>query len=178
MSMIVVVGFILVRLGIVIVGLAIAYLFISRIVNPYILKPACLTETNSCAYMVIYKLKNSFFAQVFPSGIYLWLNGSRLYVYGQAPNGAQCTNNSNYEVADRIDISGTNQSPIFTRQNYSCITKSSAIEAYYGKRTSPQTIYLRGISPTQTANLNVFELVTRLIDMGYISVPNLGGQSL
>lgn len=173
MSVILSTGFIITRLGIIIVGLSIAYFFISRVVNPYILKPTCLTDTNSCVYMTIYKWKNSFFAQVFPSGLYLWLNGSRLYVYGQAPNGAQCTNNTNYEVADRIDISGTNQSPIFTRQNYSCITRSSAIEAYYRKQVDPQTIYLRGVSPTQTANLNVFELITRLADMGYISVPNL-----
>jgi len=173
MSVVLTAGFVVTRLGIVFVGLIIAYFFISRIVNPYVLKPTCLTDTNSCAYMIIYKWKNSFFAQVFPSGLYIWLNGSRLYVYGQSPNGAQCTNNTNYEVADRIDISGTNQSPIFTRQNYQCITRSGSIEAYYKKQVQPQTIYLRGISPTQTVNLNVFELMSRLIDMGYISVSNL-----
>jgi hypothetical protein len=121
--------------------------------------------------MVMYKLENSFFAQVFPSGLYLFLNGSCLYVYGQAPG--SCTDSDNYEVVDRIDITGTNDSPIFTRQNYECVTKATAIQAWYAHQTKPQTIYLRGSSPTQTANLNVFELMMRLIDFGYISVANL-----
>ena len=171
MSVFPILAFIVVRVGVMALALAFGYLLVSRVVEPYALKPACLTDTNSCAYMILYKIDNSFFAQVFPSGLYLWLNGSRLYVYGQAPG--TCIDTVNYEVVDRIDITGTNEDPIFTRQNAECVTRSTGIRAYYAGKVQPQTIYLRGASPTQTANLNVFELMMRLIELGYVSVPNL-----
>lgn len=170
--MLLTIAFVLVRIGIIALALLFGYLLASKIVEPYALKPVCLTDTNSCAYLVLYKLDNSFFAQVFPSGLYMWLNGSRLYVYGQAPG--TCSDTKHYEVVDRIDITGTDEDTIYTRQNPECITRSSAIETYYIQQgVKPQTIYIRGISPTQTANLNVFEIFQRLIDLGYVSVANL-----
>jgi hypothetical protein len=123
--------------------------------------------------MTIYKYNNSFIAQVFPSELFMWFNGTRLYVYGQAPG--ECDDKVNYEPVDVINISGTDSNAVYIRQNYECITKAAAVIQYYISvlKAEPVTIYIRGSSKTQTAFLNVFDLFQRLVDEGIVSVTNI-----
>lgn len=173
MSVFLIFIFVVIRITIIALAVLLGYKFGKSIIEPQILRPECLTDTNNCASLAIHKYKNSFIAQVFPSGIFIWFNGTRLYVYGSAPG--VCELKDQFEPADVIDITGTNDNAIYSRQNYQCISKAATIINYYETvlNVKPITIYIRGSSPTKAANLNVFDIFQRLVDEGIISINNI-----
>lgn len=176
MSLFLIFIFTTVRILVLILAIILGYYFVNKIIEPHVLKPECLTDTNSCASMTIWKYKNSFVAQVFPSELYIFFNGARLYVYGQAPGTCTETSESNeYVPVDVITINGTDDNPIYSRQNYECINNVESVVNYYTRvlNVSPITIYIRGSLDTKSANLNVFDLFQRLVDEKIISVNNI-----
>lgn len=159
--------FIAARLLVIILALFLAYLFAQRVIEPYVFRPNCLTQTNSCVSATVYKYKNSFLAQIFPSEIWVWFNGKVLYVYGQAPG--NCTNQETFEVVDAIQISKNPQGKIeYRRGNYECIVKVDAVFNYYKNtlKSSPQTVYFR----TDKSNPNIITLFSKFIQDGIVTI--------
>jgi len=163
--------FIFTRTLFLILALTLAYLFVTKIIKPKVLYPNCLTDTNACAYLNIYKYKNSFLAQVFPSEIWIWFNGHQLYVYGQTP--IFCTNKNDYEPANVIQITGTNLDIKYQMMKYECITKLRGVMDYYisSLNVEPSVVYLR--SDKAGNNMNVFDIFTQLVNSKIVSVENI-----
>lgn len=166
--------FFVVRLLVIVLALYVAYIVTKRVIEPYVLRPTCLTNTNSCAYITMYKYHNSFVGQAFPSGIWLWFNGKKLYVYGQAPG--ICEHSDYYDPVDVIEVSGTNLETVYSRKNYECITKITDVVTYYQavlKAVDPVTVYIRSGAVSDSININVFDIFEQLINQGIISVENI-----
>jgi len=171
-SLFLIIIFVAIRLLIILLAILLGYYLVRKVVEPYVLHPNCLTDTNSCAYLTLWKYENSFIAQAFPSGLFMWFNGTRLYVYGE--DHGTCSD-PNYESVNVITISGTNQRAVYHRLNYECITTATQVIQYYTGilKVNPVTIYIRGSSNLPAVSLNVFDIFQRLVDDGIVSINNI-----
>lgn len=116
-----------IRIAVIIVAVCTAIVLYSYVINPYVLQPLCLINSNSCARMSYYKYNNSALAKMDNSGLWLWFNGDRAYVYGQ-PVGQLCSDPSTYEAAYAINTQNG------LKEGYTCVkTLSSVIDFYKSK---------------------------------------------
>jgi hypothetical protein len=159
--------FVIVRIIVIFIAIYIAYYFVNKIINPYILAPNCLTNTNSCTYLKLQKYKNSFLALVMPSEIWIWFNGATLYIFNESPGFCE----GNYEPVDNIRIVQNNGVTQYQRGNYQCIIQLPQIATYYTNilKSEIQTIYIKA----DISNPNIISIFSQLIDKGIISVNNI-----
>jgi hypothetical protein len=159
--------FIAARILVIVLALYLSYVFVQDVIEPYVFRPNCLTQTNTCVSATVYKYKNSFLAQILPSEIWVWFNGKVLYVYGQAPG--QCANQETFEVVDAVQITRNSKGSIeYKRGNYECIVKVDAVFNYYKNvlKSSAQTVYFK----TDKSNPNIITIFNKFIQEGIVKI--------
>lgn len=150
--------FIISRVVIVALAIYLAYLLVVKVIQPKFLDKNCITNTNDCFYMDIWKYENSFVAEIYPTSLFIWFNGQNLYIYGIAPG--VCQDKDNYEPVFSFAVDTSKGYPVFTSNPNLCIEKLDQILNYYQNnlKAEKKRIYLQADSPTN----NVFDILNLL----------------
>ena len=72
-----------IRILLTIIAFWIAYTIIYSYAKPTLFYENCLTDTNKCSAIELYRYKNNFIARDQTSELWFWYNGSQLFLYGQ-----------------------------------------------------------------------------------------------
>lgn len=150
--------YIIIRLLILGLAVFLSYILVQKVINPKVFKKTCLTSTDKCLFMDIYKYKNSFLAQIYPSALWVWFNGGNIYIYGEAPG--DCQDRVNYEPVFSITPDFSGDDPIYTFNPNECITKLDTVKDYYETqyKVKKERIYFKVEKPVN----NVLDVVTIL----------------
>jgi hypothetical protein len=150
--------YIILRVAILIMAIAVAYYLVTSVITPNILEPTCLINTDGCLYLDIYKYKNSFLAQFFPSALWIWFDGMNVYVYGYAPG--TCQDSKNYEPVFSITPDFTQNPPQYTLNPNMCLTKLNQVKDYYENnlKVNKNRIFYH----SEKVFMNVYDLITLL----------------
>ncbi len=156
----------LVRILIILFGIVTGVVIFIFVINPFILKPLCLTGTNTCVRMMYYNYKNSVLINMLPTGYWIWYNGAYAYVYGQ-PSGQVCIDNDKYEAAYKVNA----VSQVTT--NYECVTKLEDVIAFYRDELGikEQYIYTR---PDDILTFDVYDVLNLFNKKHIINIYNPG----
>jgi hypothetical protein len=140
------------RVVVIILGILIGYLITIHYVKENILQPLCFVDSNSCIRVMYYKYNNSALIHVISTGMWLWYNGHKVYIYG-FPTGQLCKEPQNYEAAYSIDPNTG------MKEGYSCVMVLGAvIDFYKDKNVKPQYLVRRGEDSTDIYSiLTVFQ---------------------
>jgi hypothetical protein len=140
------------------------YLIVNQIIQPDLNK-LCLTDTNGCFYLKMYKYKNSFIAQESTTGLWIWFNGLYLYVYGIAPG--NCRQKQNYEPVFKMEIDTSKGFPQFFTDRIQCVTKREQVLDYYKTvyKVKEQIVYIR----PDKASVTFQEILTELYNKKLIA---------
>lgn len=151
---------IIVRVIVIIIAIISSYVFYNYIVNPYILYPLCLTDSETCNRMSYYKYENSALIKMQPSGFWIWYNGDNAYIYGQ-PTGIKCDDPTKYEPSFAIDTK-TGQ-----KIGYQCVQKLDTLINFYSGQSKEQFIYDR---VSDINNVDVYYVLNLFDKKGIISI--------
>lgn len=153
------------RFSAVIIALYLAYIIVSKILEPDIADKACLTNTQNCSRVYIYRYQNSFIAQENISQIWFWYNGQNLYVYGQAPGTCQSEANINFVPVSVFQMLLDKNSMInFTQFPNECIPNYDTIISNYESqyKSKKETLFLYR---NDTNELNtIFSVIKNMYD--------------
>lgn len=132
------------RFSAVIIALFLAYLIVSKILEPDIADKACLTNTQNCSQIDIYRYQNNFIAQENISQIWFWYNGDKLYVYGQAAGSCESQNGVTFVPVSVFQMSLSNNLINFTQFPNECIPDYDTIISAYKNNynTQKETLFL------------------------------------
>lgn len=126
--------FITTRVLVILLGILTGYVLYNSFVKPKVLEPLCLVGTNGCVRIGYYQHENSALAHMRNTGIWIWFNGYKAYVYGQ-PVGQICNDPDKYEAAYAINTrSGL-------KEGYECVKSLSELLNYYKSKTDMKFLY-------------------------------------
>ena len=147
------------RTFVILLAIATAYVIYRGIIDPHILNPLCLTDSNNCVQLSYYKYNNSILVNMQPTGFWVWYNGNKAFLYGQ--NTGNVCNDPNFETAYVIDKSGVTN-------GYECINKLDLVKNYYSSRGEQQFVYIR--TETNVNNFNVYDVLNYFNDKNIIKI--------
>jgi hypothetical protein len=113
--------------------------------------------------MNIYQYENTFVAQEKISQVWFWFNGTRLYIYGQAPGECQ---DSNYQPVNVFTIQKDSTGEVgFTPYANECVSKLETVVDYYKNtlKCDLGTIYIKKYD-TSSYQTNLYEIVKAMLD--------------
>jgi hypothetical protein len=151
---------IIIRVVVIIIGIVSAYVFYSYFIEPSVLYPLCITNSETCNRMAYYKYKNSVLIKMQPSGYWIWYNGDNAFIYGQ-PTGIKCDDPSKYEPGFAINTK-TGQ-----KIGYQCIQKLDQLLSFYEKQSSQEFVYDRMDNPS---DVDVYYVLNLFNKKGIISI--------
>lgn len=151
------------RFSAVILALYLSYLTVNKILDPKVAERMCLSKTQNCSRLDIYRNKNTFIAQEDISKIWFWYNGEKLFVYGQA--GGQCQNKGsiNFVPVSVFQLASRNDNIDFTQFPNECIPDyDTIIKSYIGMGSNKETIFLYRENPKELNT--IFNVVKNMVD--------------
>jgi len=157
----------LIRFAIVFVAIALSLIIYSYIVEPYILIPLCLINSNKCIRVSYWNYENSALIHMEPAGYWVFFNGDKAYVYGIF-TGNECEPDPDgkiqYSPAYPVDPVSGLPTP------YKCIQTLDEIQNFYkSKGAKKQFIYKR-----QDVNkFSVRDVLNLLADKNIINLANI-----
>ena len=146
------------RIFVILLGILTAIVVYWYLVQPYILEPLCLVNSNSCARIGYYRYNNSALMEMKNSGLYVWYNGDKAFVYGQ-PVGQIC--DKNYEAAYAVNTHTG------LKEGYACVMLLKDVIKFYTDK---------GIKMENTvvkANVEEFDVYALLNYASSIGIINL-----
>lgn len=154
-----------IRLVVILLGLYLAYKFVMMFIKPNILEKMCLTDTNNCSSLEIYRWENTFIAKELISQIWFWYNGSNLYVWGQTSGSCD----QGYIPAAMYSLSldnnkNFNVSSSFSTPTNVCIDSPEKIVEIYKieKKSNKEMIYLYRDDPNKLNTM--FTIIKSMYD--------------
>ena len=112
------------RILIILLGIMLGVFMYAKIINPHLLNPLCLTDSNACIRIAYWNYKNSVLFHWEPSGYWCWFNGEKAFVF-DVINGAVCQD-AQYQPAFPIE-----PYPSAKPENWMCIENvDSLIDKY------------------------------------------------
>jgi hypothetical protein len=153
-------NYIIVRIVVIIVAIFSSFVVYYYIFRPAVLQPLCLVNTNGCVRIAYYSYNNSALVHLENSGIWLWYNGFKAFVYGQNV-GQVCQDPTKYEAAYAINtLTGE-------KEGYDCVTPLATLLKFYQSKGGMEYLYKR-------INANTFDVYAalnllqneRIIDLG------------
>jgi hypothetical protein len=150
---------ILLRLFVIIIGIATAYVIYSYFIKSYVLYPLCLINTNQCVRILYYKIENSILFNMEPTGYWGWYNNKNIYLYGITSD-RLCENN--FEPVYVIDAS----TPTGVPKGYECIQKLETVQKYYTDNSKKEYLYFRAEDPYK---LTVYDVIQYLMNKKIIT---------
>lgn len=152
------------RFSAVIIALFLAYLIVSKILEPDIADKACLTNTQKCSKIDIYQYENSFIAQENISQIWFWYNGQNLYVYGQAAGSCQSQADISFVPVSVFQMLLDKDMINFTQFPNECIPNYDTIISIYQNqyKAKKQTLFLYRNNPDELNT--IFSIIKNMYD--------------
>lgn len=141
----------------ILLGLLTSFFIYSFILRPLILKPLCLIESNTCLRMGYYSYNNSALIQMRNSGIWVWYNGDKAFIYGQ-PVGQICK--KPFEPAYSINTKTG------LKEGYACVMSLEDVINFYTSKGIKMNYVLKRASD----NLDVYTVLNILNDEGVIQL--------
>lgn len=142
--------FYIVRLSLVSLAIYISYLIVINQFKPKITQELCLTDSQNCSQIEIYRLGSSFIAKEQISEIWFWYNGIYLFVYGQAGGTCETQNNVSFSPVSTFKLSLNNGDINFQQYANQCIpTYFDIINNYVTNGSKKETILLYRKDPTE-----------------------------
>jgi hypothetical protein len=151
--------FIVIRLFVIILAIATGIVFVNYVISPYVLEPTCLLNTASCVRIGYYNYKNSVLVHMRNTGIWIWYNGFKAFVFGQIV-GEICKEKDKYSPAYAINTDTG------LKEGYECVTPLETLIDYYKKRGDMKFIFLR---VRDRENFDVFGVLNLLRNKKIIS---------
>ena len=139
---------IIIRAIVIILAIAIGYLFTMYILGPSLYHKMCLSDTNSCLQIEYSRYENSALIHVLNSGFWLWYTGKYLIVYNLA-EGLSC--DKGYDPGLIYD---------FSTKSYTkaCVMSFDNISNFYNQNTKIERLFLRVQSPYQYDALQIMQI--------------------
>lgn len=152
------------RFSAVIIALFLAYLIVSKILEPDIADKACLSNTEKCSKIDIYRYQNTFIAQENISQIWFWYNCQNLYVYGQAAGSCQSQKEITFVPVSVFQMSVSNNLINFTQFPNECIPDYDTIIGSYKNNHNVQkeTLFLYRENPNELNT--IFSTIKNMYD--------------
>lgn len=157
--------YIVIRILIASIALFLAYYLVSNLIKPKVLDELCLTNANNCFYLDIYKYENSFVAQESTTGLWMWYNGSSLYVYGIAPG--DCKNPDEFEPVFKIQVDTSSGKPQYISDIIECASRLDTVISYYKTqfKVNKQRIYFK----TENNFYTVYDIFNMMFEKKFIA---------
>ncbi len=150
----------LIRITTIMIAIFTAFVIYSYLVRPYILEPLCLINSNSCARLSYYRYNNSALTKMANSGLWIWFNGDRAFIYGQ-PVGQLCQDPTKYEAAYSINTKNG------LKEGYTCvITLGDVIDFYKSKGVGVEHL----ITKADSNSFDVYAALNTLHNAGVINL--------
>lgn len=154
-----------IRLVVILLGLYLAYKIVMWYIEPNILQTMCITDTNNCSSIEIYRWKNTFIAKETVSQVWFWYNGSSLYVWGQTTG----TCDTGYVPASMFTLSLDSNKNFTIPSSFSsptnvCIDSPDRIVEIYKieKKSEKEMFYLYRDNPNKLNT--IFTIVKSMYD--------------
>lgn len=147
----------------IVIGVYIGYLLTKDVVKPKILDEYCLTDTNSCTTMEIYRYQNTFVAKEEISQVWFWYNGAKLYIFGQASG--TCDQPDEFEPVNVFIMNKGDDGIVnFFAYPNECVIKIDKILSYYTNNlgVSKENLFMYRKDPNVPNN--IFNIVKTMLD--------------
>lgn len=141
------------RIIVVVIAIITAYVFYSYVFKPFVLEPMCLINSNGCARMGYYNYNNSALIHMRGTGIWIWFNGDRAFIYGQ-PVGQICDHPDKYTSAYTINTRTG------MKEGYKCVMTLEKVIDFYKEKGGKMKYMVTRVKNLDTFNaydvLNLF----------------------
>lgn len=151
----------LVKIIIVLLAILTSYVIYLYLFKPYILEPMCLINSNSCVRMTYYSYENSALVEMQNTGLWVWFNGDKAFVYGQ-PVGQICKEPDKFEAAYAVNVrSGM-------KEGYYCVvTLKEVLDFYKAKDVKPKSL----LKKADYNSFDIYAMLNLLDNEGIINLP-------
>lgn len=149
-----------IRIITIVLAIFTAFVIYSYIIRPYILEPMCLVDSNSCVRMSYYRYNNSALSKMGNSGLWIWFNGDKAFIYGQ-PVGQLCQDPSKYQTAYTINTKTG------LKEGFTCVITLGEVIDFY-KTKGVQLEHL--ITKADINNFDVYSALNTLHNNGVINL--------
>lgn len=157
--------FILIRVVVIIIALFTAYAVYNYILKPGVLEPMCLINSNGCVHIGYYTYNNSALIHMRGTGIWIWFNGDKAFIYGQ-PVGQLCKEPSKYEAAYAVNTRTG------LKEGFECVMiLNDVIQFYKNRGIEMQYIVKRVKNPI---DFTAYDVLNILDDEGVIDLSASG----
>jgi hypothetical protein len=158
------VQYIAIRFAVILVAICTAFFVYKYIVKPLILEPLCLVNSNSCVRMTYYAFENSALVQMQNTGLWVWFNGDRAFVYGQ-PVGQICKEPDKYQAAYSINTRTG------LKEGYRCVvTLKEVLDFYKSKGVKSNNL----IKKANYTSFDIYAMLNMLDSEGIINLSTSG----
>jgi len=151
--------FLFFRILLIILGVFTAYALYNYVVNPLVLRPLCLTDSNGCVRVSYYAYQNSALIYLRGSGSYVWYNSDKAFVYGQ-PVGRICQDPDNFEPAYAIDTKTGLQ------LGYQCVKSLPNVTKWY----TDKGVAMKYLLYRPKGDFDVYSVLNLLDEQGIINL--------
>jgi len=156
--------YILSCLWIIFLSICSAFIFYQYIIKKKILQPLCLLDSNTCLRVEYYNFHNSALFQVKNSGLWIWFNGDRAFVYGQ-PVGQIC------EQPDKFTAAYALNTKTGAKEGYVCVDNlEKVLQFYKDKGVSPKYFFKK---PSNYGS-DIFDILNMFNEEGIINLSSSG----
>lgn len=153
-----------IRITVIIIAICTAYVVYKFIIKPLVLEPLCLVNSNSCVRMTYYAFENSALVQMQNTGLWVWFNGDRAFIYGQ-PVGQICKDPKKYQAAYSVNTRTG------LKEGYRCVvTLQEVLNFYKSKGVKPSNLIKK-------ADYNSFDIYGMLNFLNSKGIINLSSSS-
>lgn len=142
--------FYLFRFSAVILAIYLAYFIVSTQLKPKITEELCLTDSQNCSEIELYRIGSTFIAKEQISEIWFWYNGIYLFVYGQAGGVCETQNNMTFSPVSVFKLSLNNDEIDFQQYANQCIPSYvDIINNYVTNGSKKEKVLLYRKDPTE-----------------------------
>lgn len=150
---------IILRIAVILLGIFTSIVVYFYMIQPWLLEPLCLVNSNGCVRMGYYQYNNSALVNMRNSGLWIWYNGDRAFVFGQ-PVGQLCENPSQFQPAYSINTRTG------AKEGYKCVMSLPEVQKFYTDRG----VKMNYIVKRAPANFDVYGALNILNDEGIINL--------
>lgn len=129
---------------------------------PTILQPGCFVDSNACVRLSYYSYDNSVLVQIRDSGLWIWYNGDKVFVFGQ-PVGQLCENPDKYESAYVVNIHSGK------KEGYKCVMNLDSVKDYYISKGVKKMNLIKYVGKNRD-EFDIYALINYLAQKGVINV--------
>lgn len=149
-----------VRTIVIVVAFLTAYVLYNVLIRPKVLEPLCLINTIGCVRIGYYQYNNSALAHMRNTGIWIWFNGYKAFIYGQ-PVGQLCSDPDKFEAAYAINTRTG------LKEGYECVKALEELITFYNSKTDMKFLYKK-VGDRNT--FDVYDTLNLLNDYGIIDL--------